>query len=73
MEKSAMFVAVKFNPSDVRHYTYTYSGAAEISPGDFVVVMTREGRKAVEVSAVDVQPPAFECKEIVAVLTEKGV
>jgi hypothetical protein len=67
-----MFVAVKFNPADTRHYTYVYRGAVEISPGDFVVVMTREGRKAVEVSAVYVPPPAFECKEIVAILTEKG-
>lgn len=65
-----MFIAVKFNPTDFRTYTYTYSGAEVIEPGDFVVVETRDGRRAVEVSAVDVEEPAFRCKPISAVLVE---
>jgi hypothetical protein len=66
-----MFVTVKFNPADSRTYTYAYDGAEQIEPGDFVVVETREGRKAVEVAAVDVAKPAFPCKPIVAILIEK--
>jgi hypothetical protein len=66
-----MFVAVKFNPADSRTYTYTYDGAEQIEPGGFVVVDTREGRKAVEVAAVDVAEPAFRCKPIAAILIEK--
>jgi hypothetical protein len=66
-----MFIAVKFNPNDSRSYTYTYEGSEQIEPGDFVVVETREGRKAVEVAAVDVAEPAFRCKPISAILIEK--
>lgn len=67
-----MFIAVRFNPADSRTYTYVYNGAEQIEPGDFVVVETREGRKAVEVSAIDVPEPSFRCKPISAVLIEKG-
>lgn len=66
-----MFVAVKFNPGDHRTYTYRYEGTEQIEPGDFVVVETRDGRKAVEVSAVDVPTPSFHCKPISSVLIEK--
>lgn len=66
-----MFISVKFNPNDHRAYTYTYDGAEQIEPGDFVVVETREGRKPVEVFAVDVPEPDFRCKPISAILIEK--
>lgn len=66
-----MFISVKFNPADPRAYTYTYDGAEQIEPGDFVIVETREGRKPVTVHAVDVQEPAFRCKPIAAILIEK--
>lgn len=66
-----MHIAVKFNPSDYRTYTYTYDGAEQIDAGDFVVVETRDGRKAVEVVSVDVPKPNFPCKPISAVLIEK--
>lgn len=66
-----MFVSVKFNPADHRTYTYRYEGSEQIEPGDFVVVETRDGRKAVEVSATDVPNPGFPCKAISAVLIEK--
>ena len=65
-----MFVAVKFNPADTRHYTYEYEGVEQIEPGDFVVVETRDGRKAVEVVDADVPRPSFSCKAISAVLRE---
>lgn len=68
-----MFVSVKFNPGDAYTYTYAYDGAEQIEPGDFVVVKTRDGRKAVEVAVVDVAEPAFACKSITAVLIEKAV
>lgn len=66
-----MFITVKFNPADVRTYTYAYSGAEQIEPGDFVVVDTRDGRKAVEVAEVDAPEPSFRCKHISAILIEK--
>ena len=66
-----MFLSVKFNPSDSRTYTYTYDGAEQIEPGDFVIVETREGRKPVEVVAVGVSEPSFQCKPISAILVEK--
>ena len=67
-----MFISVKFQPADVKTYTYRYDGKCEVNPGDFCVVETRDGRKPVEVTAVDVQEPAFECKPIIAILTERG-
>lgn len=66
-----MFIAVKFNPADARTYTYAYDGAEQIEPGDFVVVETRDGRKAVEVAEVDVPRPDFRCKPISAILIER--
>lgn len=66
-----MFVAVKFNPTDSRTYTYRYDGAEQIEPGDFVVVETRDGRRAVEVADVDVPEPSFACKPISAILIER--
>jgi len=68
-----MFVSVKLNPGDARTYTYAYHGAEQIEPGDFVVVETRDGRKPVEVVAIDVAEPAFACKPIVSVLIEREV
>ena len=66
-----MFVSVKFDPSHPRAYTYTYDGVEQIEPGDFVVVETRDGRKAATVHAVDVAEPPFRCKPIAAILIEK--
>lgn len=66
-----MFVAVKFQPADARTYTYRYDGNCEVSPGDFCVVETRDGRRPVEVAAVDLPEPPFDCKPIIAILTEK--
>lgn len=66
-----MHIAVKFQPNATSTYTYTYDGTEQIEPGDFVVVDTRDGRKAVEVAAVDVEEPAFRCKPISAILIEK--
>lgn len=66
-----MFLSVKFNANDHRAYTYTYDGAEQIEPGDFVVVETRDGRKAVTVFATDVEEPAFRCKPISAILIER--
>lgn len=66
-----MFIAVKFNPSDNRTYTYTYEGAEHIEPGCFVIVETRDVRKAVEVAETNVPEPQFRCKPISAILIEK--
>ena len=66
-----MFIAVKFQPGDARTYTYFYGGRCPVACGDFCIVETRDGRKAVEVAAVDVDAPSFECKPILAILTEK--
>ena len=68
-----MFISVKFQPNDTRTYTYTYDGAEQLQPGDFVIVETRDGRKPVEITAVDVAEPAFRCKPISAILIEKEV
>lgn len=68
-----MHIAVRFNPNDARTYTYTYDGAEQIEPGDFVVVETRDGRKAVEIAAVDVPAPSFPCRPIAALLIEREV
>ncbi len=66
-----MFISVRFNPGDYRAYTYRYDGAEQLGAGDFVVVETRDGRKAVEVVHVDVPEPEFPCKPITAILIEK--
>ena len=66
-----MFVAVKFQPGDARTYTYFYAGDCPVEVGDFCIVETRHGRKAVEVAAVDCDTPSFECEPILAILTEK--
>ncbi|MBC7282604.1 hypothetical protein [Hoeflea sp.] len=68
-----MHITVKFNPGDYRAYTYAYDGQEQIEPGDFVIVETREGRKAVQVESVDVPKPDFQCKHISAVLIEKDI
>lgn len=66
-----MFISVKFQPGDARTYTYRYDGASQALPGEFCLVDTKDGRKAVEIAAVDVPEPPFECKSVVAILTEK--
>ena len=68
-----MFISVKFNAADYRAYTYTYDGEEQLSPGDFVVVETKDGRKPVTVHEVDVLKPTFRCKPISAILIEKEV
>lgn len=65
-----MFVTVTFNDFERRTYTYEYHGAEDLSPGDYVVVETRDGNKPVEVVDVDVPAPPFRCKEIAAVLSQ---
>jgi hypothetical protein len=68
-----MFISVKFNAADYRSYTYTYEGEEQLSPGDFVVVETKDGRKPVVVHQLNVPEPSFRCKPIVAILIEKEV
>jgi hypothetical protein len=68
-----MFISVKFNAADYHAYTYIYDGDEQLSPGDFVVVETKDGRKPVTVHEVDVSEPPFRCKPIIAILIEKEV
>lgn len=68
-----MFISVKFNAGDYRFYTYSYDGADQLSPGDFVVVETKDGRMPVTVHEVDVREPPLVCKPIVATLIEKDI
>ena len=68
-----MFISVKFNAADYWAYTYTYEGEEQLSPGDFVVVETKDGRKTVTVHEVDVSEPQFRCKPISAIMIEKEV
>lgn len=71
-----MFVTVKFQSGDSRLYTYRYDGEREegyiaIEPGEYAVVETKDGTKAVEVVEVNVPEPAFECRNIIMVLVPK--
>ena len=68
-----MFISVNFNAADYQAYTYTYDGEEQLSPGDFVVVETKYGRKPVTVHEVDVSEPPFRCKPISSILIEKEV
>jgi len=66
-----MFLTVKFQPGDARTYIYLYEGSAHVEPDDYCVVETRDGNRPVQVVAVDVAEPAFACKAVVAILTER--
>jgi hypothetical protein len=58
------YVAVRFKPWDRRTYTYHHEGPDPLAIGDAVRVETKDGVQVVEVTAVDLPPPAFETKAI---------
>ncbi len=57
------FVAVKFNSSHSRTYTYANTGDP-VETGDKVKVVTPQGEKTVTVDSVTDEAPPFACKEI---------
>jgi len=69
MTDDLQYVGVKFKTWDQRVYTYHNDGDP-VAPGDQVDVMTRDGKKAVEVVEVSYLKPSFATKAIMGKVTE---
>jgi hypothetical protein len=65
------YVSVQFKPWDRRGYTYHWEGPP-LAVGDKVIVATKDGEQVVTVSSIDVPPPAFETKAIIAIAEQSG-
>lgn len=61
IENKRQYVVIKFNPSDLRTYTYHNDGPP-VAVGDKVEVETKRGTASVEVVAVDDTEPNFATK-----------
>lgn len=57
------YVAVKFNASDRRTYTYHNDGQP-VAPGDMVTVTTGRGEAMVVVDSVSADKPPFATKPL---------